>query len=66
MDAAQMLIGVIGLAASIVTFCLLRFPRVRRAQFRQYGSYSLGFSLLGATAVLVFTVLMILAQGAGR
>jgi hypothetical protein len=66
MDAAQMFIGVIGLAATIVTFCLLRFPRVRRAPFRQYRSCSLGFSVLGATAILVLTVLMILAQGAGR
>lgn len=64
MDSAQALIGVIGVTATIVTFCLLRFPRVRRPPFRHYGACSLWLSLAGAALVLALTVLMMLAQGA--
>ena len=66
MDAAQVLIGLVGLGASFVTFCLLRFPHLRRAQFRQYRAFSLGASLLGAAIILVLCLLMMMAQGAWR
>lgn len=37
MNAAQILITIVGLVIAVVTFCLLRFPHTRRPQFRQYG-----------------------------
>lgn len=64
MDLAQVLIGVIGLGASIATFCLLRFPHVRRPRFRRYRAYSFGLSLLGAMIILTLCVLMMVVQGA--
>lgn len=63
MNPAQVLIGLIGVAVSITTFCLLRYPHVRRARLRQYGAFSLGASLLGAAIVLTLCMMMILAQG---
>lgn len=66
MDLAQVLIAVIGLGASLVTFCLMRFPQYRRDPFRQYRAFSFGASLLGAVAILTLCILMILAQGASQ
>jgi hypothetical protein len=34
MSAAQLLIGIVGLTASICTFVLLRLPQYRREQYR--------------------------------
>jgi hypothetical protein len=64
MDSAKVLIAVVGLSASIVTFWLMRFPRYRREQFRHYGAFSVTVSLLAALAVLVFCLLLLLVQGA--
>lgn len=64
MDSAKVLIAVIGLTASIVTFWLMRFPRYRREQFRHYGTFSLTASLFAALAVLLFCLLLLLAQSA--
>jgi hypothetical protein len=64
MDSAKVLIAVIGLIASIVTFWLMRFPRYRREQFRHYGAFSVTASLFAALAVLLFCLLLLLAQSA--
>jgi uncharacterized membrane protein YeaQ/YmgE (transglycosylase-associated protein family) len=64
MSLAQVLIAVIGLGASITTFCVLRFPSCRREQFRQFRVCSFVESILGAAVILVLCVLMLLAQGA--
>jgi len=64
MDSAKVLIAVVGLSASIVTFWLMRFPRYRREQFRHYGAFSVTASLLAALAVLVFCLLLVLVQRA--
>ena len=62
MDAAQVLITITGLGASTVTFFLMRFPHMRRAPFRNYGAFSVVASLLGGLAVLLFCLLLLLAQ----
>lgn len=64
MSLAQVLIAVIGLVASITTFCVFRFPSCRREPFRQFQACSFALSILGAAAVLVLFMLMLLAQGA--
>ena len=66
MDSAQVLIAIIGLTASIVTFWLMRFPRYRREQFKHYGSFSVTASLFAALAVLFFCLLLLLVQRAWR
>ncbi|MGE5711694.1 MAG: hypothetical protein ACM34B_16070 [Nitrospira sp.] len=64
MSLAQVLMAVIGLGASITTFCVLRFPSCRREQFRQFRAASFMEAILGAAVILVLCVLMLLAQGA--
>jgi uncharacterized membrane protein YeaQ/YmgE (transglycosylase-associated protein family) len=63
MNAAQVLITIVGLVSTIVAFCLLRFPHTRRPQFRQYGALSLATSLMGAVIVLAFCLLLVYLQG---
>jgi uncharacterized membrane protein YeaQ/YmgE (transglycosylase-associated protein family) len=63
MNAAQVLITIVGLVTAIVTFYLLRFPHARRPQFRQYGAFSLATSLVGAAVVLAFCLLLAYLQG---
>ena len=63
MSLSQIFIGFIGLVMAIGTFCLMRFPRFRRPQFREYGAFSLLDSVLGGLSVLVLIALMILIQG---
>jgi hypothetical protein len=60
---AQIFIGFIGLMIAISTFCLMRYPRFRRPQFRESGAFSIGKSLLGASVVLLIIALMMLVQG---
>lgn len=62
-NLAQIFIGFIGLMMAVMTFCLMRFPKYRRPQFREYGAFSLRDSLLGGLSVLVLIALMILIQG---
>ena len=40
MDVAQVLIAIVGLGAAVTTYCLMRFPHMRREQFRHYGAVS--------------------------
>jgi hypothetical protein len=64
MNIAQVLIAVIGLGASVATFCLMGFPYYRRDPFRQCGAFSVTAPLIGAAGILALCVLMVLAQGA--
>ncbi len=62
MDAAQVLIVIVGLGAAVTTYCLMRFPHMRREPFRHYGAFSAVVSFLGALAVLLFCLLLLIAQ----
>ncbi len=62
MDVAQVLIAIVGLGAAVTTYCLLRFPHMRREQFRHYGACSVAVSFLGALAVVLFCLLLLVAQ----
>jgi hypothetical protein len=62
MDPARLLIVAVGVIVSVTVFCLLRFPRFRRAQFREYAPLSFRASTLGAAAVLGLFVLFLLLQ----
>jgi hypothetical protein len=58
-----MLLALIGIGTSIMTFCLMRFPHVRRPQFQAYGPFSLTASFVGALAIFVISLLMVSTQG---
>jgi len=61
MDAATLLLAVVAAIVAGTVFMLMRYPRFRRAQFRGYPACSLRASMLGAVAVLVtFLVVMVL------
>ncbi len=62
MDLAQVLIAIVGLGASVTTYCLMRFPHMRREPFRHYAACSILISCLGALAVLCFSLLVLIAQ----
>lgn len=62
MDVDQVLLALVGVGTSFVTFCLMRFPRIRRPQFQQYGPFSLPASLLGALMILLISALTVYAQ----
>ncbi len=64
MDLAQVLIAIVGMGASVTTYCLMRFPHMRRDRFRQYGAFSIAWSCFGALAVLCFCLLLLIAQSA--
>lgn len=46
-----------------MTFCRMRFPRMRRPPFQSYGPFSLTASFLGAFLILVASVFMACAPG---
>jgi hypothetical protein len=62
MDADQILLALVGTGTSFVTFCLMRFPRIRRPQFQQYGPFSLTASVFGALTILLLSALTVYAQ----
>jgi hypothetical protein len=62
MDTDQILLALIGMGTSFVTFCLMRFPQTRRRQFQQYGPFSLTASFFGALTILVISALTVYAQ----
>jgi hypothetical protein len=62
MDVDQILLALIGVGTSFVTFCLMRFPRIRRPQFQRYGPFSLTASFFGALAILFISALTVYAQ----
>jgi hypothetical protein len=62
MDADQVLLALIGVGASFMTYCLMRFPRTRRSQFQRYGPFSLTASFFGALTILFISALTVYAQ----
>ena len=66
MDVAQVLIAIVGLGAAVTTYCLMRFPHMRRERFRHYGAFSIAVSVLGAPAVLLLCLALRILQKAGR
>lgn len=62
MDLARVLIAIVGMGASVTTYCLMRFPHIRRDRFRQYGASSIAWSCAGALVVLCFCLLLLIAQ----
>lgn len=66
MDVVQVLIAIVGLGAAVTTYCLMRFPHMRRERFRRYGAFSIALSVLGALAVLLFCLALLILQNAWR
>ena len=64
MDVAQVLIAIVGMSASVTTYCLMRFPHMRRDRFKPYGACSVLFSCLGALAILCCCLLVLIAHNA--
>lgn len=62
MSAAQLLIGLIGLSASIGAFVLMRFPQHRREEYRGQ-PFSMAASLVTAALVLALCLAFVWAQG---
>jgi hypothetical protein len=62
MSPAQLLIAVVGLTVSVVTFVLMRYPQHRREQYRG-SAFSITASLVMATIVLAACLVMVWAQG---
>ncbi len=62
MEAEQILLALIGVGASFVTFCLMRFPHTRRPQFQRYGAFSFIASFFGALAIFFISALAVYAQ----
>ena len=62
MSAAQLLIGLIGVGASVSTFVLMRFPQHRREQYRGQ-PFSTAASLAAAAVVLAVCLGFVWAQG---
>lgn len=62
MDAAYILLALTGAGASFMTFCLMRFPHIRRARFQPCGAFSLMASLFTALVIFIMSVLAVYAQ----
>lgn len=62
MDSDQILLALVGAGASFTTFCLMRFPHIRRSPFQQYGPFSLMASFFGALAIFFISALAVYAQ----
>ncbi len=63
MDSEHILLILLGAGSSFMTFCLMRFPHMRRPPFQSYGPFSLTASFLGAFLILVVSVFMACAPG---
>ncbi|MBS0169474.1 MAG: hypothetical protein JSR62_03905 [Nitrospira sp.] len=64
MDVARVLIAIVGMGASVTTYCLLRFPHMRRDRFKSYRACSVVLSCLGALVVLCLCLFLLIAQSA--
>ena len=64
MDVVRVLIAIVGMGASVTTYCLMRFPHMRRERFRQHAACSVLVSGLSALAVLCLSLLVLIAQDA--
>lgn len=62
MDTVYILLALMGAAASFVTFCVMRFPRIRRARFQPSGPFSFLASFSMAFVIFFISVLAVYAQ----
>jgi len=62
MDVVYILLALTGAGASFMTFCLMRFPHVRRKQFQPSGPFSLLASFSTALVIFFISVLAVYAQ----
>ncbi|MDH4303332.1 MAG: hypothetical protein OEV53_04645 [Nitrospira sp.] len=62
MDATYILLVLTGAGASFITFCLMRFPHIRRARFQPFGAFSLLASFSTALVIFIMSVLAVYAQ----
>jgi hypothetical protein len=61
-NAAKILIVAVGVVASLAVLLLMRYPQLRREQYRTHAPFSLPTSLLCAGAVLGLLALMAYLQ----
>mgnify|MGYP003477297146 CR=1 FL=1 len=66
MDGAPALMAIVGLGAAVTAFGGVRVPHMRRERFRHYGAFSIAVSVLGALAVLLFCLALLILQNAWR
>lgn len=62
MDAVYILLALMGASASFITFCLMRFPHIRRARFQPAGPFSFLVSFSIAVVIFFVSVLAVYAQ----
>ncbi len=62
MDSDLILLSLIGAGAAFTTFCLMRFPQMRRSQFQPYGPFSFTASCFGALSILFVSAVMVYAH----
>ena len=62
MDADQILLALVGAGIGFITFCLMRFPQMRRPQFQPYGQFSFIASVCSAFAVFLMSTLIACVQ----
>lgn len=62
METAYMLLALTGAATSFITFCLMRFPHIRRARFQPSGAFSFLVSFSTAFVIFFISVLAVYAQ----
>ncbi|HMS84758.1 MAG TPA: hypothetical protein PKD12_13990 [Nitrospira sp.] len=62
MDVIYMLLALLGAGTSFMTFCLMRFPRIRRTRFQPSGPFSFLASFSTAFVIFFISVLAVYAQ----
>ncbi len=62
METVCILLALMGAAASFITFCLMRFPHIRRARFQPSGPFSFLASFSTAFVIFSISVLAVYAQ----
>ncbi len=66
METAYMLLALTGATASFITFCLMRFPHIRRARFQPSGAFSFLVSFSTAFVIFFISVFAVYAQAVRR
>lgn len=62
METVYMLLALTGAAASFITFCLMRFPHIRRSRFQPSGPFSFLASFSTAFVIFFISVLAVYTQ----
>ena len=66
MDATYILLALTGAGASFSTFCVMRFPHIRRARFQPSGAFSFIASFSTAFVIFFMSVLAVYAHAVWR